>query len=98
MADLISLTEAQRLVLEHAKPLDAERVPSERAAGRVLAGAATAAVDLPPFPSSAMDGFAVRAEETTRGPVALAVVGEAAAGRPVAGSLGRGEAIAISTG
>ena len=61
MAELLTLEEAQRLVLERAVPLPAESVPLERAAGRVLAEAARAMVDLPPFPSSAMDGFAVRA-------------------------------------
>src|SRR4029453_11822820 len=60
---LISVAEAQRLVLERAHRLDPERVPVERAAGRVLAEAAGALVDLPPFPSSAMDGFAIRAED-----------------------------------
>lgn len=37
MADLISVAEAQRLILERAKALEAERVPIERATGRVLA-------------------------------------------------------------
>ena len=47
---LISVAEAQRLVLERAQRLDAERVPVERAAGRVLAEPAASLVDLPPFP------------------------------------------------
>ena len=71
MGQLISLAEAQRVVLEHAKALEAERVPIERAAGRVLAEAALAAVDLPPFPSSAMDGYALRAADTAAAPVML---------------------------
>jgi len=95
VADLISLAEAQRLVLERARPLEAERVPVERAAGRVLADPAVAAVDLPPFPSSAMDGYAVRSIDV---PGTLPVVGEAAAGRPVGRPLGAGEAVRISTG
>jgi molybdopterin molybdotransferase len=94
---LISVAEAQRLVLERAKRLDAERVPVERAAGRVLAEPATAVVDLPPFPSSAMDGFAVRAVDATPGS-RLPVVGRIAAGRPASGPLGPGEAMGISTG
>ena len=98
MAELLSVEEAQRLILERARPLDAERVPIERAAGRVLAEPATAALDLPPFPSSAMDGFAVRSEDTARAPLVLPVVAEAAAGRPVPGPLGPGEAVRISTG
>ncbi len=94
---LISVSEAQRLVLERAHRLDAERVPVERAAGRVLAEPASALVDLPPFPSSAMDGFAVRAGEAPVG-AGLPVVVRIAAGSPSDRPLGRGEAMAISTG
>jgi molybdopterin molybdotransferase len=94
---LISVAEAQRLVLERAHRLDAERVPVERAAGRVLAEPATALVDLPPFPSSAMDGFAVRAEDAQAG-ARLPVVARIAAGSPASRVLGAGEAMAISTG
>ena len=65
------------------------------AAGRVLAEDVLAAVDLPPFPSSAMDGYAVRAEDT---PGRLRVVGRSAAGRPSQDAVGHGEAIAVATG
>ena len=95
---LISVEEAQRIVLEHAKPLDAERVPIERAAGRVLAAAVSAVVDLPPFASSAMDGYALRAEDTVSPPVRLPVVARIAAGSPAGRALAPGEAMAISTG
>ncbi|HYY75982.1 MAG TPA: gephyrin-like molybdotransferase Glp [Gaiellaceae bacterium] len=98
MAELISIDEAQRLVLERAKPLEAERVPIERAAGRVLAEAAAAAVDLPPFPSSAMDGYALRSGDTAEAPVTLAVADRIRAGRPASRALGAGEAMAIATG
>ena len=94
---LISVAEAQRLVLERAHRLDAERVPVERAAGRALAEPAAAVTDLPPFPSSAMDGFAVRAEDAQAG-ARLPVVARIAAGSPAARPLGSGEAMAISTG
>jgi molybdopterin molybdotransferase len=96
--ELLSVADAQRLVLERARPLDAERVPIERAAGRALAEPAAAVVDLPPFPSSAMDGFAVRAVDTEVAPVALPVSGEVSAGRPAAGALPQGYAVRISTG
>jgi molybdopterin molybdotransferase len=89
------MEEAQRLVLDHVKPLPTERVPLERAAGRVLAEGALAVVDLPPFPSSAMDGFAVRAADV---PAALPVVARIPAGRPAARALAPGEAMAIATG
>jgi molybdopterin molybdotransferase len=95
---LISVAEAQRIVLEHAKRLDAERVPIERAAGRVLAAPVSALVDLPPFASSAMDGYALRAADTARPPVRLPVVARIAAGSPADRPLSAGEAMAISTG
>ena len=98
MAELISVAEAQRLVLERAKPLEAERVPIERATGRVLAAAAAAVVDLPPFASSAMDGYAVRSADTDSAPVVLPVVERIAAGSPASRSLAAGEAMGIATG
>jgi molybdopterin molybdotransferase len=95
---LITVEEAQRIVLEHAKRLDPERVPIERAAGRVLAEPVSALVDLPPFPSSAMDGYAVRSADTTDSPVRLPLAGHIAAGSPATRPLAAGEAMAISTG
>ena len=92
---LLSLDDALALVLAHVRPLEPERVPLGAAAGRVLAEPVAARVDLPPFPSSAMDGFAVRAEDT---PATLRVVDRVAAGRPASGALGRREAMEISTG
>jgi molybdopterin molybdotransferase len=89
------MDEAQRLVLERVRPLPSERVSLELAAGRVLADAARATVDLPPFPSSAMDGFAVRAEDV---PGTLPVVARVAAGRPASRALAPVEAMAIATG
>jgi molybdopterin molybdotransferase len=94
---LISVSQAQHLVLERAHRLAAERVPVERAAGRVLAEPASALVDLPPFPSSAMDGFAVRAGEASVG-ARLPVVAQIAAGSPADRPLAAGEAMSISTG
>ena len=95
MAELLTIEEAQRLVLEHVQPLAAERVPLEEAAGRVLAETAFAAVDLPPFESSAMDGFAVRAADV---PGTLPVAFRIAAGRPSTRPLEAGEAMGIATG
>ena len=78
MADLLTLEAAQALVLERARVLPAETVAIAAAAGRVLAAPAHANADLPPFPSSAMDGYAVRASDL---PGRLPVAGEVAAGR-----------------
>ena len=95
MAALPTFEEAQAGVLERVRPLAAERVELESAAGRVTARAAQAAVDLPPFASSAMDGFAVRAADA---PGTLPVVAQIAAGSPSPRALRAGEAMEISTG
>jgi molybdopterin molybdotransferase len=95
MTALLTLEEAQQRILASVRPLEAEDVPTSEAAGRVAAEDARAVVDLPPFPSSAMDGFAVRAVDL---PGRLAIVGEAAAGHPSNRVLRAGEAVAISTG
>ncbi|OLD97800.1 MAG: hypothetical protein AUG91_10570 [Actinobacteria bacterium 13_1_20CM_4_69_9] len=95
MAELLSLAEAQARVLERVEPLAGEPVPVARAAGRVLVEDAHAVVDLPPFPSSAMDGFAVQSADT---PGRLPVVGRIAAGVPAPRALESGEAMAIATG
>jgi molybdopterin molybdotransferase len=95
VAELLTMEEAQRLILERVRPLPAERVSIEAAAGRVLAEPAAAVVDLPPFASSAMDGFALRASDT---PGTLPVVARIAAGRPAERELREGEAMAIATG
>jgi molybdopterin molybdotransferase len=95
VAELLTMQQAQRLILERARPLKTESVRLEEAAGRVLAEPARAAVDLPPFPSSAMDGFAVHSEDT---PGRLPVVARIAAGVPAPRALRRGEAMAIATG
>ena len=95
MAELLSLEEALERILGRATPLGPEGVELSAAAGRVLAADALAAVDLPPFPSSAMDGFAVRSEDT---PGRLPIVARIAAGVPAPRALEAGEAMAIATG
>ena len=95
MADLLSIAEAQHLVLERARPLPAENVPLEVAARRVLAEPARAEIDLPPFASSAMDGYAVRAGET---PGRLGIQARIAAGKPATAALEPGQAMGIATG
>jgi molybdopterin molybdotransferase len=92
---LLTLEEAQERVLAAARPLPAEAVSVAEAAGRVTAEDVLARVDLPPFASSAMDGFAVRVSDL---PGRLRIVGESAAGSPYDGTLEAGSAVAISTG
>ena len=91
----LAIGDALDLVLSRARPLAGETVPVGVAVGRVLAKPAAALVDLPPFDSSAMDGYAVRAGDT---PGQLRVVGHSAAGMPFSGALSAGEAVGISTG
>jgi molybdopterin molybdotransferase len=95
VAGLLTIDEALAAVLSRVRPLADELLPLELAAGRVLAEAARAEVDLPPFPSSAMDGFAVRAADT---PGHLPVSFRIAAGRPATEPLRAGEAMGIATG
>jgi molybdopterin molybdotransferase len=94
-APLITIAEARERVLSLARPLGAERVAIGDARGRVLASDVTAAGDVPPFPCSAMDGYAVRPGDAGR---TLTVVGESRAGTPSSLQLGDGSAIRISTG
>ncbi len=95
MVDLLTREEALARVLGRVVPLPAETVAIADAGGRVLAEDVRAAVDLPPFPSSAMDGFALRSGET---PGTLPVTLQVAAGRPPTRPLEPGEAMGISTG
>ena len=94
---MITVAEALARLFALVEPLGAEEVPVERAAGRVLARDAVAGRDQPPFPASAMDGYAVAAAEAAPG-ARFRVVGEAAAGRRFAGRIGPGEAVRIFTG
>lgn len=95
MSDLLTIEEALALVLGRVEVLEAEDVALEDAPGRVLAEPALAAVDLPSFPASAMDGFALRAADA---PGTLPIVARVAAGRPAERALQPGEAMGISTG
>ena len=94
MSDLITIEEARRRVLEAVTRVGDEAISLDAALGRVLTEEVTSTLDVPPFDSSAMDGFAVVA-----GPAAeLDVIGEARAGRPFGGALSPGQAVRISTG
>ena len=93
--NLISIDEALGLVLERVERLPAEALPYGAAFGRVLTEDARARVDLPPFDSSAMDGFALRSADT---PGRLPVAHRIAAGSPAPRALDAGEAMGIATG
>jgi molybdenum cofactor synthesis domain-containing protein len=95
---MISVAEAIQIVRQHTRALPSERVPLADALNRVLAEDIVADSDLPPFDRSQMDGYAVRAEDTTEAPVRLRIVGESAAGNGWHHELKEGEAVRIMTG
>ncbi|MGO9820038.1 MAG: gephyrin-like molybdotransferase Glp [Solirubrobacteraceae bacterium] len=92
---LITVTHARELVLDAVTPLATEQIGVAAALHRVLAADVRAAADVPPFPSSAMDGYAIEAGDAGR---VLTISGESRAGAPADHELGHGEAIRISTG
>jgi molybdopterin molybdotransferase len=92
---LVEVDEAAALVLDHVSVLGIERVSLAHCAGRVLAEDLTAPASLPAFPSSAVDGYAVRAADAGK---SLRVIGESAAGRPFDGRVAAGSAVRILTG
>ena len=94
MAVLRPISEARELVLAAVRPLPAEEVGLGDALGRVLAEDVSSPLDVPPFDSSAMDGYAVVAGPGSE----LQVVAEARAGRPASGRVEPGTAARISTG
>ncbi len=95
---MIPLDEARRYVLDGCSPLAAVTMPVEAAAGLVLAEAVTSAEAVPPFDNTAMDGFALRAEDVVAAPVDLEVVGTLAAGAAPDVEVGPGQAVRIMTG
>jgi molybdopterin molybdotransferase len=95
---LMPVAEALQHVLVDAKPLPAEVVSLEEALGRVLTEDVVALRTQPPAAVSAMDGYAVRANDVAQAPVVLNVIGEVAAGHPFTGKVGPGEAARIFTG
>jgi molybdenum cofactor synthesis domain-containing protein len=95
---LIPLAEAQHHVLGQCPALPAEVVSIEHCLGRVLAETITAGEAVPPFANTAMDGYAVRADDTAGAPVTLDVVGTLAAGARPDVEVGPGQAVRIMTG
>lgn len=94
-ADLLALREAQDRLLALARPAERIEIAVEQALGHYLATELIARRTQPARPLSAMDGWAVRAEDL---PGPWHIVGESAAGHRFAGQLGPGEAVRISTG
>ncbi len=99
MTGVISLADAQRIVLESCAPLAPTIVSLDAALGLVLAADVTAAENVPPFANSAVDGYAVIASDTATAPIELTVVSELPAGvAPPDEPIVPGETIRIMTG
>src|SRR3989304_3737855 len=101
-AEMLSVAEAQKIILDSVRPCEAERAPLLEALGRVLAQDVIAKDDLPPFDNSAMDGYAVRADDVAGAsrdaPIVLSVVADIAAGHPSDVVVERRQAARIMTG
>jgi molybdopterin molybdotransferase len=99
---MIGIDEAFALLLPRFLPLSSERVSLDQALGRFLASSLAVREDVPPFDNSAMDGYAVRAEDlvgaTAEQPVALPLVVESRAGGAAPGTLAPRSVARIFTG
>jgi len=100
---LISREEALNLILKHVKPVERkEKVGIEELVGRVLAEDVQANISVPSFDRAAMDGYAVRAEDTYEAtstkPKILRLVGVSTVGKPVKRRLEKNECIQVATG
>ena len=95
---MLPVDDALALVLSNAGPLGRESVDFAESTGRLLLEDVRSDLDLPPFPRSAVDGFAVRAGDLAEVPAKLRVVAEIAAGTFPDRPVGPGETAAIMTG
>jgi molybdopterin molybdotransferase len=99
---VLTFEEARRVVEDHASRLSSgttETAPLLHAAGRVLAEPITADRDIPPFPRSTRDGYAVRATDLAKLPAKLKVIGEIKAGpQQLTSTLNSAQAFSIMTG
>src|ERR687883_422470 len=99
---MISVEAARAYILKHFQPLAAERVPLLEGLDCALAEDIVSDLDIPPFDNSAMDGYAVRAEDITRAsaqnPVRLRVAADLAAGYVPTTAVEPGYAVRIMTG
>jgi molybdopterin molybdotransferase len=102
LSTLLSVSQAQSIILEAIHTLDSEIVPLRQACNRILFTPLYAANDLPPFTNSSADGFAVRAADTQAAsitmPVKLTVVADIPAGSNPAIRISTGQAARIMTG
>ena len=100
---LVSYEDALKLILENVKPVEQrEKVGIEELVGRVLAEDVQANIFVPPFDRAAMDGYAVKAEDTygatSTKPKVLRLVGVLSAGKRADKVVGKGECVEVATG
>ncbi len=95
---MLAVDEALSIVLQNAQPLETEEINFHACVGRLLREDVVADIEMPPFPRSAVDGFAVRAVDLAHVPARFKVVGEIPAGTFPDFRVGRGEAAQIMTG
>ncbi|UCE89737.1 MAG: molybdopterin molybdotransferase MoeA [Pseudomonadota bacterium] len=96
----LSVSEAHTRIMELAVPVDGEeQLLIREALGRVLASDVISPLDVPPYPNSAMDGYAVRsADLPADGTSTLQVIGTSWAGDPFTGEVGQSQCVRIMTG
>ena len=97
-----TLEEAVRLIRENVQAVGTESLPASLCLGRTLAEDVYADIDYPPFPRSAMDGYAVKSRDTMeaslQNPVVLGVIDRVCAGEVSEKTLSDGQAVRIMTG
>lgn len=101
-AERADVEEVLHFLAAHTAALAAEGVPLRDCAGRVLASEVVAEVDVPAFPRAAMDGYALRGEESFGAgayePISFELIGSSLPGAPFAGRVEPGRAVRIMTG
>jgi molybdopterin molybdotransferase len=95
---MLSVAEAQKLLLEPVRPLPPAPARLDAALGLVLAEDVASDLDMPPFAKAMMDGYAVRADDLAGGTAQLLVIDEITAGKTPSRSIGRGQTARIMTG
>jgi len=92
------IPEVRAQILSTVRKTPTEKVPFQAALGRILADPVVAPLDVPSFSNSAMDGFAVRAEDVASPEAVLEIVEDVPAGQVATVTVGKGQAIKIMTG
>jgi molybdopterin molybdotransferase len=95
---MLTVEQALDEVLSRTRVLEDESVDVTEALGRFLAEPVVSRREIPPWPNSSMDGYAIRAGDTDAGRARLRVVAHVAAGAMPARAIGPGEAARIFTG